>query len=157
PFFYAWRRDGDVYLFRQRNWFIEKRHNVPERDIRRWLGHLKADGRITVEDLTELARLSDRQLDNVSRRDIPTSSARRHREVLKLYAALNWVRRGNLEITGLRVRELNPTQTELLSKWKPAATAGADDRLRLRREQDRVIFSFESGTSGLQEERIPLT
>src|SRR5205807_742005 len=89
PYFYAWRRDGDVYLFRQRNWFLEKRHNVPERDIRRWLGHLKVDRRLTLEDLAELALLTNRQRSNVWHREIPTGNVTGHREVLKLYAALN--------------------------------------------------------------------
>src|SRR5205807_1728971 len=99
PFFYAWRRDGDVYLFRQRNWFIEKQHNVPERDIRRWLGHLKADGRLTLADLSELALLTDRQRNHVWHRDIPTGNTSGHREVLRLYAALNSLQRGRLETT----------------------------------------------------------
>jgi hypothetical protein len=71
PFFYGWRRDGDVYLFRNRNWFLEKAHDVPERRLRRWREHLNATSRLTPEDLAELAALSRRQLRSVNNAGIP--------------------------------------------------------------------------------------
>jgi hypothetical protein len=156
PYFYSWRRDGDVYLFRQRNWFIEKRHNIPERDLRRWRGHLKGGGRLTLEDLAELALLTDRQLGMLYHTPVPTRAVNGHRELLRLYAALNPIQRARLETTGLRLGELNGSGGERLRAWKPAAEADAEARLGLRREPEAVVFTLATGAPAPQEERVPL-
>src|SRR5438067_11125396 len=88
PFLCVWRRDGDVYLFRQRNWFLEKQHNVAERDLRRWRRHLREQGRLELADLAELALLTDRQLRNVDGAGIPVHAVRSHQPLLRLFAAL---------------------------------------------------------------------
>jgi hypothetical protein len=160
PFSYVWRQDGNVYLFRHRYWFREKRHNVPERDIRRWYGHLKAHGRLLLEDLADLALLTDRQLFMLSRVGItdnwPRSAARRHRELLRFYAALNPLQRTRLETTGLRLSQLTAPQVALLHAWKPAAGVDAKTRLGLRREPEAVVFTLAADATALQEERVPL-
>jgi hypothetical protein len=156
PFFYTWRRDGDVYLFRQRNWFLEKRHNVPERHLRRWRAHLVGRGRVELEDLAELAQLTDRQLSNVSNAGIPTSAARKNRELLRLYATLNPLQRQRLETTGLRLRELSARQLELLRAWKPTAPVDGDTRLGLRRQAEAVVFTLTSAGAPPQTESITL-
>jgi hypothetical protein len=155
-FFYAWRRAGDVYLFRQRNWFLEKQHNIPERDLRHWHAHLEARGRMALDDLAELALLSDRQIRMVSETEIPTDAVTGHRALLRLYGALSPLPRSRLESSGVRVRELTPAQVELLRAWKPAAEAEPDDRLRLMRERDAVMFCLEPEAGALQAERVPL-
>jgi hypothetical protein len=160
PFSSVWRRDGDVYLFRHRYWFLEKRHNIPERDIRRWYGHLEAHGRLLLEDLTDLALLTDRQLFMLSRVGIinnsPRSAARRHRELLRFYAALNPLQRTRLETTGLRLADLTAPQVELLRAWKLAASVDAKSRLSLRRETEAVVFTLATDAAAPQEERVPL-
>jgi hypothetical protein len=156
PFFHSWRCDGDVYLFRQRNWFIEKQHNVPERDLRRWRGHLKGGGRLTLEDLAELAVLTDRQLGLLYHTPVPTSAVHGHRELLRLYAALNPVQRARLELPGLRLAELTAPQAELLRAWKPTTAGYADARLGLRREPKAALFTLATGAPAPQEEHVPL-
>jgi hypothetical protein len=155
PFFYAWRRDGDVYLFRNRNWFLEKVHNVPERDLRRWREHLTATGRLTLEGLAELAPLSLRQLRSVSNAGIPTDSVLSHGPVLWLYAALYSLQRTRLA-TGVQVRQLSASQIELLCAWKPAAVGSNEAWLRLRQERDSVVFSLDTDRTAPQEERVLL-
>src|SRR5438067_12130297 len=88
PFLYVWRRDGDVCLFRQRNWFLEKQHNVPERDLRRWRRHLREESRLALSDLAELPLLTDRQRRNVDAAGIPVDAVRSHQPLLRLFAAL---------------------------------------------------------------------
>jgi hypothetical protein len=156
PFFYEWRREGDVYLFRHRNWFHEKQHNIPERDLRRWRGHLEGKGRLWLEDLAEMALLTESQFRLLYHTPIPSGSAGKHQEVLKFYAALNPLQRAQLETTGQRLRELNPRQLELLRAWKPAATLDGDARLRLRREPEAVLFVLTRAATAPQEERVPL-
>lgn len=156
PFFYAWRRAGDVILFRPWNWFIEKRHNIPERHLRRWQGHLKPLGRLTLDDMAEMALLTDRQLELLYHTSLPTRAVRDHRGLLRLYAALNPFQRTRLERTGLPLGDLNEGQAELLRAWKPAAAQDAGSRLRLRREAEAVVFWLETPVSPPQEERIAL-
>jgi hypothetical protein len=156
PFFYLWRREGEVLLFRNRNWFLEKRHDVPERDLRRWRKHLTEGGRLELEDLSELALLTHRQLRNVEGVDIPTDTARAHREVLAFYASLSRFQREQLAQSGLQIRELEPAQAARLGTWRPSRAAGADGRLRLRREPTAVVFRLEADASEAREERVTL-
>jgi hypothetical protein len=156
PFLYEWRRDGDVYLFRHRYWFHEKLHNIPERDLRRWRGHLEADGRLRLEDLMEMALLTESQLRLLFHTPIPYGPVRKNRELLQLYAALNPFQRARLETMGLRLRELNARQWELLLAWKPAAALDRDARLRLRREPEAVVFVLTSAATAPEEQSIEL-
>lgn len=156
PFFYLWRREGDVVLFRNRNWFLENWHSVPKRDIRRWRRRLKEGGRLELEDLADLALLTDRQLRNVEGAGIPTGTARAHREVLAFYASLRRDQREQLAERGLQVRELEPAQAARLGAWKPSQAAGADGRLWLRREKTAVVFRLEADASEAREERVTL-
>jgi hypothetical protein len=156
PYFYAWRREGEVYLFRNRNWFLEKQHNVPERDLRRWRELAKTTGRVGVEILVDLAPLSRRQLRNVRNAGIPTDSVLAHQAVLRLYAALSPLQRERLQTTGVPVRELSASQIELLRAWKSAAVATGETQLRVRRERDSVVFSLNTDGVPSQEERVLL-
>src|SRR5262249_3692018 len=152
PFFYTWRREGEVYLFRNRDWFLEKAHNVPERDLRRWREIAKASGRVGLEILVDLAPLSRRQLRNVSNEGIPTGSVVAHQAVLRLYAALSPLQRERLQTTGVPVRELSASQIELLRAWKSAAVATGETQLRVRQERDSVAFSLNTDGVPSQEE-----
>jgi hypothetical protein len=156
PFFYVWRREGDVFLFRNRDWFLEKQHNVPERDLRRWRERAQKTGRVSLGILAELAPLSRRQLRNVSNAGLPTGSAVAHQAVLRLYAGLSPVQRERLETTGLPARELRGSQMELLRAWKPAAVTNGETRLHLRRERESVLFRLDTDGAAPQEERVPL-
>jgi hypothetical protein len=156
PFFYVWRREGDVTLFRHRNAFREKRQNVPERDIRRWRGHLKGGAPQPLDDLAEVALLTDRQRGMVNHRGIPTDSAGAHRKVLRLYAALDSVQRGKLAATGLRLHELRAPQAELLRDWRPEVVGDADARLWLHREPEAVVFALTTSGNVRQVERVPM-
>jgi hypothetical protein len=129
---------------------------VLERDLRRWRGHLTAHGRLTLEDLAELTLLTDRQLGLLYHTPIPTHAVHEHRELLRLYAALNPVQRARLELPGLRLGELTAPQLELLRAWKPAAAENTEARLGLRREPEAVVFTLATGAPAPQEERVPL-
>jgi hypothetical protein len=156
PFFYTWRREGEVYLFRNRDGFLEKAHNVPERDLRRWRELARTTERVGLEILVDLAPLSRRQLRNVSNAGIPTGSVVAHQAVLRLYAALSPLQRERLQTTGVPVRELSASQIELLRAWKSAAVATDETQLRVRRERDSVVFSLNTHGVPSQEERVLL-
>ena len=87
---------------------------------------------------------------------VPTSAVNRHRELLRLYAALNPFQRARLETTGLRLGELSAPQEELLAAWKPAAAGDTGARLGLRREPEAVAFTLATGAPAPQEERVSL-
>jgi hypothetical protein len=156
PFFYVWRREGDVYLFRHRNGWVEKRHNVPERDLRHWRERLKDGGRLTLDDLSQVALLTERQRGIVNHRGIPTQAAGRYRAVLCLYAALDSVQRGRLETTGLPLRDLRAPQIDLLRAWKPDLAANREGRLWLRREAEAVLFTLTTEGKARFDERVPM-
>jgi hypothetical protein len=156
PFLYVWRRDSDVYLFRQRNWYLEKQHNVPERDLRRWRKHLREVGRLELADLAELVLLTDRQLRNVDGAGVPVDAVRSHQSLLRLFAALTPLQKERLDTSGLALRDLIPAQTALLLAWKPVSTMPAGTRLRLRRQTDAAVFSLAADATVPQEERVPL-
>jgi len=145
-----------VILFRSWRWFREQRQNVPERKLRRWHGHLDAEGRMVLEDLVEMASLTSPQPEMVYHTGIPTRGATGHREVLRSYGAPRPYQRARLQTTGLRVGELGPPQVELLRAWKPVAEAVPDSLLRLRREAAAVVFQIGTEGSAPQEERVPL-
>jgi hypothetical protein len=156
PFLYAWRREGDVVLFRQRNWYLEKQHNVPERDLRRWRAHLAAGGRLRPEDLAELAPLTDRQLRNVEAAGVPTDAVTEHRTLLRLYAALNPFQRARLRSAGVGLSEFSAAQRELLQAWKPEMALRADGLLRLRQRPEAITLSLDTGARAAIEERVEL-
>jgi hypothetical protein len=156
PFLYVWRRDGDVYLFRQRNWFLEKQNNVPERDIRRWRRHLEQGGRLELEDLAELALLTDRQVRSLWGTDIPTGGIAGHRELLRLYAALTPPQRAKLGSTGLPVEDLSPVQMALLRAWQSNGASDRETVLRMSREPDAVTIRMERRAAVSREERVQL-
>jgi hypothetical protein len=156
PFLYVWRREGEVLLFRNRNWYLEKKHNVPERDLRRWQAHLENGGRLTLADLAEMSQLTDRQLRNLAWAWVPIDAVRAHGDLLKLYAGLFPFQRARLETTGLLARELNAGQLALLRDWKAADGAGPEARLRVRREPVAVVFRLETGAPASREERVEL-
>src|SRR5439155_2512614 len=110
----------------------------------------------TLADLAELAVLTDRQLGLLYHTPVPTSAVHGHRELLRLYAALNPFQRARLQTTGLRLAELTAPQAELLHAWKPGAPGDTDARLGLRREPEAVVFTLATGAPAPQEERVPL-
>jgi hypothetical protein len=114
-----------------------------------WFG-----GRLELEDLAAMARLTEAQLRRVEETRLPTRAVRGHRELLRVYGTLDEEQRALLEGPGLRVRELNSDQLEWLTQWKPSHAAGADGRLRLRRLPEAVIFSLETDAPAPREERI---
>jgi hypothetical protein len=87
---------------------------------------------------------------------IPTRAVHGHRELLRLYAALNPTQRARLETTSLRLGELSAPQEEFLRAWKPAAVGNTETRLGLRRELEAVVFTLATAVPAPQEERVPL-
>jgi hypothetical protein len=87
---------------------------------------------------------------------VPTDTTRSHPAVLAFYASLNPFQRQRMESVGVQVRELEPEQAERLGAWRPSRAAGADGRLRLRREETSVVFRLEADASTPWEERVML-
>jgi hypothetical protein len=60
-----WDRDkeGGWLRFRSTSFYNDRRKEVPNRLLSRWAGSRKAHGALTSEDLAEIAKLSDAQLD----------------------------------------------------------------------------------------------
>jgi hypothetical protein len=61
-----WSKDGEWLRFRSASYFHDRLKEVPNRLLTRWAASRREHGALTVEDLCEIARLSDAQLDAAS-------------------------------------------------------------------------------------------
>jgi hypothetical protein len=59
-----WRMDGGFLLCRSTSYFWDKLKEVPARQLRRWAENRRQNGSLPLEDVLEIATLSDRQLDS---------------------------------------------------------------------------------------------
>jgi hypothetical protein len=59
-----WSREGDWLQFRSASWFHDRLKEVPNRLLDRWATSRRKHGVLTLEDLVEIAQLSDAQLDS---------------------------------------------------------------------------------------------
>jgi RNA polymerase sigma-70 factor (ECF subfamily) len=58
-----WRKEGDWLQFRSMSFFNDRQKEVPNRLLGRWSAARRQNGALTLEDLVEIAQLSDSQLD----------------------------------------------------------------------------------------------
>jgi hypothetical protein len=61
---YRWRREDGMLLFRSAGFFNDKLKEVPNRLLERWAASVREHGRMTLDDLVEIAGLRDAQLDS---------------------------------------------------------------------------------------------
>ena len=59
-----WRKDGEFLLGRSSSFFWDKVKEVPQRQLRRWQHDRNAHNGLPLDDLLEMARLRDEQLDS---------------------------------------------------------------------------------------------
>jgi hypothetical protein len=58
-----WRKEGTWLQFRSDSYFIDRLKEVPNRLLERWAADRRQHGALTLDDLVEIAQLSDAQLD----------------------------------------------------------------------------------------------
>jgi hypothetical protein len=58
-----WNRDGEWLQFRSAGYFHDRLKEVPNRLLSRWAASRRTSGALTLDDLVEIAQLSDAQLD----------------------------------------------------------------------------------------------
>jgi hypothetical protein len=58
-----WSKEGEWLQFRSASYFHDRLKEVPNRLLQRWTDSRKTHGALTLEDLIEIAQLSDAQLD----------------------------------------------------------------------------------------------
>jgi hypothetical protein len=58
-----WSREGGWLQFRSRSFYYDRLKEVPNRLLARWAGARRRQGALTLDDLVEIAQLSDAQLD----------------------------------------------------------------------------------------------
>lgn len=58
-----WQKDGDFLLARSTGYFWDKLKEVPNRQLMRWRQHREENGGLPLDDVLEMLRLSDYQLD----------------------------------------------------------------------------------------------
>src|SRR4029453_2059638 len=59
-----WKKDGNFLLARSTSYFWDKLKEVPNRLLGRWQADRRAAGGLPLEDLLEMATLTDQQLDS---------------------------------------------------------------------------------------------
>lgn len=118
---YNWGKQGSIVEFRDRNWFRKRAAQLPEAWLAAWRETLKNNGTLEIDDLAQIAALSQEQLQmNILADDVLRAvgaASMRQRELLRVYGALTEGQRAALfSETGLDLKTLSPDQWQLVSK-----------------------------------------
>lgn len=146
---YHWEMHGSTIEFRDRKWFVKRAALVPEASLERWRKALRGTGTLGLDDLAEIALLTQEQFDENIRDDEVFKAAGfvldfyGQKEILRLYGALTPQQKAAVFTeSGLDLRALTPQQwanvdsllkgRESRQDWKPdtvlTLTGRRDDR-----------------------------
>jgi hypothetical protein len=118
-----WNKDGDWLQFRSASYFHDRAKEVPNRLLSGWRASRQKNGHLTLEDLVEIARLSDAQLDAAAMAD----------GAIQCWGLREWIlpRSGALRRDLRFLAELSPAQREEAT----SATGLAFTKLSLAQQQ----------------------
>lgn len=124
---YNWDKHSAILELRDRNWFKKRAAQIPEAWLEAWRDELTKKGTIDVDDLAQIAALTQEQISvNLMSDDIlknVVGSVYSAREILRLYAALSSDQRSMLlSDSGLPFRSL--TQDQWSQAQKTIQTRG---------------------------------
>lgn len=152
-FTYNWDKRGSVLEFRDRNWFKKRAAQIPEAWLEEWRQALETAGTLDIDDLAEIASLSQEQMsanfmgDGVLDHVIGTVYS--WRELLRLYGSLNSDQRSLLYTqAGLPLRILSQdqwTQAQKLAQGRrrDSAELGRSQSLVATRKEEDKILRYE--------------
>ena len=125
-----WEKEGNTLRFRDKQWFKKRAWEVAEAWIQYWITRAKANDGLLLEDLAQIANLSDDQIDRTVMTNprltgygASEAAAAANRQILRFYALLTDQQRDLLSKTGLSVSSLNDDQWAALQT--AVATRGA--------------------------------
>jgi hypothetical protein len=146
-----WEKTGKVLRFRDIEWFRKRAWEVPQVWIDYWIARGKQNDGLTLQDLTQIARLRDEQIDHTIMFEpklvrMGAGDAARNRHILRFYGSLNDDARSALSAGHLRAADLNDEQWALLQK--ALASKGAAYATLSR---DQLIISLTQSGSDIIE------
>jgi hypothetical protein len=116
PYDTTWNASEPVLLFRQRDWYLERERQIPERLARRWRKMAREQGLYPFDELARMATLNEAQRQRLWRyagvRTMET--VQRNLEALRLCAALRPEQQALAEGDGLEINLLDLQQQKLL-------------------------------------------
>lgn len=128
---YNWDKHSNVLELRDRNWFKKRAAQIPEAWLERWRQELTKDGTIDIDELAQMAALTQEQISvNLMADDIlrtALGSVYSGREILRLYGALSSDQRSMLLAGGLNLGSLNQDQWAQAQKTIQARGGGTLD------------------------------
>ncbi len=128
-----WEKSGNTLHFRDEEWFTKRAWEVPQVWLDYWIVRGKTNNGLLLEDLVQIARLRDAQIDHTITTDpilvgLGAGEAARNREILRFYASLSYDQQKTMSTQRLDVSVLSDDQWALLQKAlavKGAAYAAA--------------------------------
>jgi len=128
-----WEKSGDTLRFRDAEWFMKRAWEVPQVWIDYWIARGKTNNGLLLEDLVQIARLRDAQIEHTITTDpalvgLGAGEAARNREILRFYASLDYEQQKTMATQRLDVSTISDDQWSLLQKAlavKGAAYAAA--------------------------------
>lgn len=154
-YIYNWDKRDGVLEFRDRNWFRKRTLQIPDAWLNRWRDELKTTGTIGLDNLSQIAQLTQEQLsanvmyDDDFRASNLAGIVVAGREPLRFYASLQSDQRSALLTDfGLDAATLSPDQSDLLSTLlatrgqKLSSDKSAVVTCTKRQTENGVLYTF---------------
>lgn len=124
---YNWTKHGSTLEFRRRDWFKMRSSQIPDEWMDRWKANFKANGRTVLEDMAQMAGLSQVQIMEALMRDRVSNlmfrPVRGSLSVLRFYNSLSPSQRRLLSKGSLELGALAPDQYDtVLDAFQPDDT-----------------------------------
>ncbi|MCE5323818.1 hypothetical protein LLG46_10960 [bacterium] len=116
-----WEKSGNTLRLRDSEWFIKRSWEVPRVWIEYWADRGKANNGLLLEDMVQIAKLRDSQIDHTIINSTELAGMRtievaRNRDILRFYASLNYDQQKDMAMKSLAVSSLSDNQWALLQK-----------------------------------------
>lgn len=128
-----WEKSGNILRFRDSEWFTKRTWDVPRVWTDYWISRGKVNNGLLLEDLVQIAKLRDAQIDHDIINDsdlvgLGAGEAARNRDILRFYASLNYDQQKTMATQSLSVSSITDDQWAYLKNAlavKGAAYAAA--------------------------------
>jgi hypothetical protein len=129
-----WEKSGSVLRFKDSEWFTKRSWEVPQVWVDYWVTRGRKNNGLLLEDLVQIARLRDAQIDNTVATEqalvgVGADEVVRNRDILRFYASLSYDQQKTMATGNLEISSITDEQWALLKKalaTKGAAYAAAE-------------------------------
>jgi hypothetical protein len=123
-----WEKTGNTLRFRDSEWFTKRAWEVPRIWMDYWAARGKANNGLLLEDMVQIVRLRDDQIDHTIITDpelagLSTVEVARNREILRFYASLSYDQQKDMATKSLKVSSISDDQWAILQKALAAKDA----------------------------------